>query len=130
VRSPGTPHAIDKWSSPGNQTYQSLPRVSPPLGVQAYHQVVAEMPWERKRTLPSIRPTFMPPLCPDAGRLLSHDEVVAGFGDGCTWNIELGPRLLKVLKRGSQLGFHSPCAQRVPDPLHRAYFSELVKPSN
>jgi hypothetical protein len=52
------------------------------LGVQAYHQVVALMLCERKRTLPSISMVFMPPVCPEAGRWGSHEEVVIGFGLG------------------------------------------------
>ena len=41
--------------------YQSAPSSSPPLGVTAAHQVVRLMPGASVRTLPSARPTCMPP---------------------------------------------------------------------
>src|ERR1700722_18374436 len=52
--------------------HQSVPRVSPPLGVQAAHQVVPEMACDRKRTLPSPRPTFIPDVCGEEARVGSQ----------------------------------------------------------
>src|SRR5262245_30253905 len=49
--------------------YQSGPRGSLPLGVVAYHQVVAEMPAVTKRTEASPKSTLMPPGWGDCGRL-------------------------------------------------------------
>src|SRR5438067_9782542 len=44
-----------------NPTYQSEPRTSPPAGVTAAHQVLPLIVGASVRTLPSTRPTSMPP---------------------------------------------------------------------
>ena len=45
-----------------------FPRTSPPAGVIANHQVVAFMPWVRKRTLPSPNATLMPAVCEELAK--------------------------------------------------------------
>ena len=70
--------------------YQSLPRTSPPFGVQAAAQVVGEMLPARNRTLPSPSPTRMPET---RGELANRGSQVA-FGPlviGANWNIEAAP---------------------------------------
>ena len=51
--------------------YQSLPSVSPPFGVHAYHQVVALRVPARFRTLPSPSATFMT-VCEVCATAVSH----------------------------------------------------------
>src|SRR5947209_13612652 len=76
--------------------YQSLPRTSPPAGVQAAHQVVALTPDPRKRTLPSPRATLMPAVWGEEATALSHGPgLLRGFM-GCTRNIEAVPVLKTV----------------------------------
>src|SRR5262249_30505580 len=70
--------------------HQSAPRISPPLGVQAAHQVVPLTLADRVRTDPSARPTIRPERCGPEARLGSQPP---RKGDGRSWKCERGPVL-------------------------------------
>src|SRR5690348_5513375 len=62
---------------------------SPPEGVTARHQVASLIPEDRERTLPSVRPTAMPPGWAVEARVGSQAPSL-----GLTWNFEPGPMAL------------------------------------
>src|SRR5262249_29183794 len=64
---------------------QSSPRISPPLGVQAWYHVRGLIVGDKLRTLPSAMATFIAACAVDATCQLQV------LGLGCTWNFEVGP---------------------------------------
>src|SRR5262245_61825137 len=71
--------------------YQSEPRRSPALVVMAAHQVVAERPLDKVRTLASARPARMQPLWGDEAMRASHAVLGCKNGCGLTMNNDSGP---------------------------------------
>jgi hypothetical protein len=57
--------------------HQSLPSVSPPLGVTVAQNVSSDMPGARVRTLPSAKPVSIPPTCGVCG-MRGSQSLMAG----------------------------------------------------
>src|ERR1700694_2940109 len=72
----------------GAAQFQSEGSTSPPAGVQAAHQVAGLMLRVRKRTLPSARAVFIPPVWEELATRRSHGPGLAVGCAGCTRNIE------------------------------------------
>src|SRR5262249_15017972 len=71
--------------------HQSGPRVSPPLGVRANHQVLGLMPPLTKRTLPSPRATLMPAVCGEMARYWEPSEKGQSVPLGWTMKMAAAP---------------------------------------
>src|SRR5262249_3858188 len=74
------------------------------------HQVAPLMFGPRVRTLPSDRPTCMPPECPVAVRIGSQ---LPSNGVGRTWNFDAGP-VDWGAPRAARAGIANPCWNALP----------------
>ena len=89
----------------GSLAYQSLPRMSPPLRVQAAHHVVALTPLLTLRMLPSARPTMIVPEWGDDACPRSHLPAVV-----------LGAEMPKMVGLASTPVYHFVPSPLIPPP--------------
>src|SRR5262249_45632598 len=93
---------------PSINLYQSEPSTSPSAGVTAAHQVTPLIVGASVRTLPSARPTWMPPEWAVAARVGSQLPSL-----GWTWNLDPGP-MTSGAPRATKTGTQNPVPNALP----------------